>query len=51
MMLKISYLIESSGVITSSSFVNNYASEKGGALYLNGFNSFKVSSGTSFSKN
>jgi len=43
--------LESSGVITSSSFINNYASEKGGALFLSGFNAFKIGSGTTFTKN
>jgi len=43
--------LESSGVITSSNFVNNYASEKGGALFLSGFNAFKIGSGTTFTKN
>ena len=48
---KYNFTLESSGVITSSSFVNNYASEKGGALFLNGFDSYKLGSGTSFTKN
>ena len=42
--------LASNGLITTSSFVNNIASEKGGAIFITGFNQFKLVS-TTFNKN